>query len=80
MSVYQKLLEFYKAAFEILTRKGVTLMMKMALETDCLPSIVQDFLSHADMLRKLVQKATLEIVEDIKSMLYDRESKFCLKW
>ena len=49
-------------------------MMKMILENDRLSNIVQDFLRHADTLRKLVQKATWEIVEDIKAMLYDRES------
>ena len=75
VSVYQKILEFYKVAFEILTRKGAKLVMKMILENDRLPNIVQDFLRHADTLRKLVQKATWEIVEDIKAMLYDRESK-----
>lgn len=47
----------------------------MVVEKDRLPDIVQDFLRHADTLRKFVQKATWEIVEDIKSMLYDRESK-----
>ncbi len=50
-------------------------MMKMILETDRLPNIVQDFLRHADALRKLVEKATWEIVEDIRTMIYDRESK-----
>lgn len=49
--------------------------MKMILESDRLPNLVQDFLKHAEILRKLVQKATWEIVEDIKAMLYDRESK-----
>lgn len=76
MSVYQKLLEFYKVAHEILTRRGVKLVIKMVLETDRLPNIVQDFLRHADTLRKLVEKATWEVVEDIKAMLYDSESKF----
>ena len=76
MSVYQKILEFYKVAHEILTRRGVKLVMKMILETDRLPNIVQDILRHADTLRKLVEKATWEIVEDIKAMLYDSESKF----
>jgi hypothetical protein len=52
--------------------------MKMILETDRLPNIVQDFLRHADTLRKLIENSTLEIVEDIKSMLYDRESKLLL--
>jgi len=50
-------------------------VLKMILENDRLPNIVQDFLRHAEILRKLVQKATWEIVEDIKAMLYDRESK-----
>jgi hypothetical protein len=76
--VYQKLLEFYKVAFEILTKKGTKLVMRLILENDRLPNIVQDFLKHADILRKLVQKATWEIVEDIKAMLYDHESKLSL--
>jgi DNA replication initiation complex subunit (GINS family) len=74
--VYQKILEFYKVAFEILTRKGVKLIMKMVLENDRLPVIVEDFLKYSDSLGKIVQNATLEIVEDIRSMLYDRESEF----
>ncbi|XP_044721118.1 NACHT domain protein [Hirsutella rhossiliensis] len=71
--VYQKLLEFYNAAFEILSRKGVKLVMKLIVENDRLPNIIQDFLRHADNLRRLVQNATWEIVEDIKAMLYDHE-------
>lgn len=50
----------------------------MILETDRLPNIVQEFLRHADTLRKLIEKSTWQIVEDIKSMLYDRESKLPL--
>lgn len=73
--MYQKILEFYQVAYEMLTRRGVKLVLKMVLETDRLPNIVQDFLRHADVLRKLVEKATWEIVEDIKTMLYDNESK-----
>lgn len=59
----------------MLNKKGAKLVMRMILENERLPNIVQDFLRHADNLRKLVQKATWEIVEDIKAMLYDRESK-----
>ena len=51
-------------------------MIKLILENDRLPNIVQDFLKHAETLRQIVQKATWEIVEDIKAMLYDRESRF----
>lgn len=50
--------------------------MRMIVESERLPNIVQDFLRHADILRKLVEKATWEIVEDIKMMLYDRESGY----
>jgi hypothetical protein len=78
VSVYQKILEFYKVAHEILTRRGTKLVMKTILETDLLPKIVQEFLRHADTLRKLIEKATLEIVEDIKTMLYDCESDLSL--
>lgn len=73
--VYQKILEFYKVALDILSRNGARMVMEMALDNDRLPNIVQDFLRYSDTLRKLVQKATWEIVEDIKSMLYDHESK-----
>ncbi|KAF4124385.1 NACHT domain [Geosmithia morbida] len=73
VSVYRKLLEFYRAAFEMLTSRGTRLIVKLTLEEDQLPGIVQDFLRHADYLRRLVQKATWEIVEDIKAMLYDAE-------
>lgn len=74
--MYQKILEFYQAAYDILTRKGARLIMKMVLETDRLPNIIQDFIKYSDILRNLVEKATWEVVEDIKSMLYDHESKF----
>ncbi|KAH7175806.1 hypothetical protein EDB81DRAFT_896495 [Dactylonectria macrodidyma] len=73
VSVYRKLLEFYQAGFEILTNKGAKFVITLVLENDRLPNIAQDFLRHADTLRKLVQKATWEIVDDIKAMLYDRE-------
>ena len=74
--VYEKILEFYKVALEILSKKGVKLMMQMVWETDRLPNIVQDFLRYSDTLRKLVGKATWAIVEDIKVMFYDQENKF----
>jgi len=74
--VYQKLLEFYNVAFEILTRKGAKLVMKMILENDRLPNIVQEFLGRAEHLQKLVQNAIWEILGDIQTMLYDQESMF----
>ena len=50
--------------------------MEMILENGKLPKIVEGFLKHAEDLHKLVQKATWEIVEDMKLMLYDQESRF----
>lgn len=72
--VYRKLLEFYSAAFEILSKTGARLVIKFVLQTNRLPTIVKDFLKHADHLRKLVEKATLEIADDIRAMLHDQES------
>ena len=84
VSMYRKILEFYEVVFEILTRKGAKLVIKIMLEKEHVPEVVQDFLKHADTLRKLGEKATWEIVEDIKFMLYDRESRCsiypCEQW
>ncbi|KAL2861005.1 uncharacterized protein BJX67DRAFT_367453 [Aspergillus lucknowensis] len=71
--VYQKLLEFYKAAFEVLTKRGPKLITNVVLDTGQLPSIVQEFLTYANALQAIIQKATLDIMADISSMLYDRE-------
>ena len=67
-------------AHEILTQRGRKLAMKMILETDRLPNIVQEFLGHADTLRKLIEKSMWEIAQDIKSMLYNSESKLLLTY
>ena len=74
--VYKKILEFYKVAYHTLTRKGSRLVMRIVLENSRLPVVVQDFLKEAENLRKLIEKATWEIVQDIKDMLYDQESQF----
>lgn len=73
--MYQKILEFYDAALNILTRKGAKMVMKMVLETDRLPTIVQEFLASADKLQMVIQKATLDILEDIQKLLYANECK-----
>lgn len=74
--VYQKLLEFYNAAHEILKRRGLKLITKMMLETGHLPTIVQEFLTYANNLQATIQKATADILADISSMLYNREGRF----
>jgi len=74
--VYQKLLEFYSTAFDILSKKGVKLVLGVVLEEGHLPSIVDGFLGHTKYLQELVLKATAEIAQDIQVMVYDRESAF----
>ena len=76
MLVYQKVLEFYQVAHEILTKRGAKLVMSMVLETDRLPNVVRDFSKHANALHKLIENATLQMVVDIKNMVYDYDSKF----
>lgn len=51
------------------------MVLRMVLETDRLPNIVQDFLKCSEILRRLIANAILDITEDIKIMVYDRESK-----
>ena len=46
----------------------------MISDTGTLPDIVKDFLQQAEFLRKIVEKATFDIVQDIKAMLYDEKS------
>ena len=80
VSVYRKLLEFYYAAFDILTRKGTRLVMTMVLENDRLPGIVKEFLKHTSKLHILVQKATFEIVAEIETLLLDGKSAFPIRF
>lgn len=72
--VYKKILKFYKVAYQTLTRKGSRLILRIILQNSRLPGVVQDFLREAEILRRLLEKATWEIVQDIKEMLYDQES------
>ncbi|KAJ5353544.1 hypothetical protein N7541_006108 [Penicillium brevicompactum] len=71
--VYQKVLEFYDAALKLITRKGVSLALRMAWENDHLATIIQEFLTSADKIEKIINKATFEIIGDIKMMLYDQD-------
>lgn len=73
--MYRKLLEFYSVSFDLLSWNRVRLVLKMTLDNQRLPQIVQEFLKQATILRSIVQKATWEVVEDIKNMLYDSKSK-----
>lgn len=72
--VYQKLLEFYRAAYNIVTRKGIKLILRVMLEAERLPKIVEEFIDQIDSLRKFIEMAAAEIVRDIQNMLYDTQS------
>lgn len=76
--MYQKVLEFYDAALKLITRKGASLALRMAWENDHLATIIQEFLTSADKLEKIINKATLEIIGDIKMMLYDQDCECVL--
>ncbi|KAL6913368.1 hypothetical protein FSST1_011128 [Fusarium sambucinum] len=71
VSVYQKLLEFYVSAYEFLSKRRTRLVLAVISDTGTLPDIVKDFLKQAEHLRSIVEKATFDIVQDIKAMLYD---------
>lgn len=74
VSVYQKLLEFYVSAYGLLMKRGARLVLAVISDTGTLPDIVKDFLKQSKYLQKIVEKATLDIVQDIKAMLYDEKS------
>ncbi|KAL4881143.1 hypothetical protein BJY04DRAFT_218660 [Aspergillus karnatakaensis] len=73
VKVYRKVLEFYHVAVEMLTRKGANFVLKMVLETDRLPEIIEEFVRYSNMLEATIQKATLDVLDDIRTMLYDSE-------
>ncbi|KAJ5212655.1 uncharacterized protein N7498_004301 [Penicillium cinerascens] len=73
VSVYQKILEFYNAALKILTRKGAKLVLRMVLENGRLPDIIQEFLTNANKLQAVIQKATLDILDDFQNVVYTNE-------
>ncbi|KAL2202401.1 hypothetical protein CC79DRAFT_1361506 [Sarocladium strictum] len=74
VSVYQKLLDFYVSAHGVLMKEGARLLFAVVSDNSTLPSIVADFLKQAAHLQKVVEKATLDIVTDIKAMLYDEKT------
>ena len=74
--VYQKLLEFYQAAYNIVTKKGFSLVLRMMLESERLPQIVEEFLKQTEFLQKLIGTATAEILKDMEDMVYEQQSAF----
>ncbi|KAF3401577.1 hypothetical protein F1880_009990 [Penicillium rolfsii] len=73
VSVYCKILEFYQAVCEILSKKGIKLIIKMILESDRLPSIAEDVLKSSNILHDLVQTTTLKVLQDVESMIINQQ-------
>lgn len=59
----------------MLTKKGTRLLLKLVVPDGRLPDIVKEFLNHASQLKDIVHNETLAIVQDIKTMLYDEQSR-----
>ncbi|UKZ60423.1 uncharacterized protein TrAtP1_001703 [Trichoderma atroviride] len=74
VSVYQKLLEFFVSAYGLLMTRGAILVLAVISNADTLPDIAKDFLKQAEHLQKIVDKAILDIFQDIKALLYDEKS------
>lgn len=77
MRVYQKLLEFYQTVYNVVTKEGVHLILRMLLETDRLPKLIQQFNEQTASLGRLIEKATAEITEEIRNMVYDQQGMRC---
>ncbi|RBR22171.1 hypothetical protein FVER53590_07379 [Fusarium verticillioides] len=73
VSVYRKLIEFYAAAYQFLSKRRAKLVLAVVSDTGTLPTLVQDISKEVENLRKVVEKATLDIAQDIKTMMCDEK-------
>ncbi|KAF4451901.1 hypothetical protein F53441_5220 [Fusarium austroafricanum] len=71
--VYQKLLEFYVSAYELLSKRRTRLVLAVISDTGKLTDIVKEFLKQIKNLRNIVEKVKLEITQDIETMLYEQK-------
>jgi hypothetical protein len=74
--VYRSVLEFYKGAFEVLTKARGKLVLAIIREHSHLEGIVAEFLTRADQLNNVVHSATMKITQDIESMLIESKGEF----
>jgi hypothetical protein len=72
--VYQKLLEFYSAAFDISTKKEVRKIVAAGLKDAHLPAIIDEFLEYSARLKETVNKATMDMTREMQEMLCDQQS------
>jgi hypothetical protein len=73
VSVYRKLIEFYAAAYQFLSKRRAKLVLAVVSDTGTLPNLVQDISKEVENLRKVIEKATLDIAQDIKTMMCDEK-------
>lgn len=76
MLVYQKLLEFYQAAYNIVTKKGFALVLRTMIASERLPQIVNEFLKQTEFLQKVIGAATAQILKDVEDMVYEQQSTY----
>lgn len=74
--VYRDLLQFYVAALDIISSNYYALKLLCNEVKQKLPSIVNDFVNHVDLLSRSIENATLELVTDIKKLLQDNKGRF----
>lgn len=55
------------------------MVLRMMLDNVRLPGIIAEFLERTAALHKLVANATHEILVEVKTMLYEQESKSIFK-
>ncbi|KAF2152107.1 hypothetical protein K461DRAFT_162341 [Myriangium duriaei CBS 260.36] len=71
VKVYEQLLVFYQSVYQILTKNGPILAIKMAWENGTLSETVVEFSAYTDKLQNVIQKATLDISEQTLSTVID---------
>ncbi|KAI0968730.1 hypothetical protein F4678DRAFT_464345 [Xylaria arbuscula] len=71
--VYKELLNFYLAALDILNSKYYLLKVVANHLQTRLPTIVEQFVYHAEKLNDHIQTKTLELVQGLTQMMLDRK-------
>ncbi|KAJ6787705.1 hypothetical protein PWT90_10410 [Aphanocladium album] len=73
VQVYQKLLEFYQAVHSIVMKKGVVLVLKIMVQNESLPQIMDQFVKKTELLRRAISNATAKKVADLNDMVTDQQ-------
>ena len=76
--VYKDLLQFYAVASEILASRSFVFALIRDQISERLPSVVEDFIEHADSLKLWISKAIVMLLEDVNKSLLEEKSKLIL--